>query len=112
MDVPASIGWFERLGWKRCFCWNDGGMIEGAADRNGHGPASFARIANGAVETFLCRESQGSRGTAPDVAAIARAGGRVDDDSTGGVWMSWWVRSPAEVDEVYTLAVRHGVAVT
>ena len=36
-DVPASLVWFESLGWKRGFTWNDGGMIEGAGDRNADG---------------------------------------------------------------------------
>ena len=30
INVPGSIAWFEKLGWKRGFTWNDGGMIEGA----------------------------------------------------------------------------------
>src|SRR5262249_44195902 len=34
------------------------------------------------------------------------------DDDTGGVWMSWWVASPAEVDAVHALAVREGLLVT
>jgi hypothetical protein len=111
-DVPASIAWFEKLGWERCFSWNEGGMIAGAADRNEHGPAHFAGIANGDVQLFLCKDGQGSRGTPPDLAALARAGGRIDDDNTGGVWMSWWVKTPAEVDEAYQFALKHNIAVT
>jgi catechol 2,3-dioxygenase-like lactoylglutathione lyase family enzyme len=110
-DVPASIAWFERLGWERHFTWNDAGMIAAAADANGHGPAQFAGIGCGEAGVFLCHAGQGSRGVPPDIAAIARAGGRIDDDSTGGVWMSWWVKTPAEVDEAHRLAIKHGVAV-
>jgi uncharacterized glyoxalase superfamily protein PhnB len=110
-DVPASMAWFEKLGWERHFSGNGGGMIAGAADQNAHGPAHFAGVGNGEVKVFLCRGGQGSRGTAPDLAAIARAGGRVDDDDTGGVWMSWWVETPADVDAAYQLAVKNGVAV-
>jgi hypothetical protein len=55
-DVPASIAWFEKLGWQRCFSWNQDGMIIGAADLNEHGPAHFAGIANGEVQLFLCKE--------------------------------------------------------
>ena len=36
-DVPASLAWFESLGFKRGFTWNEGGMIEGADDRTAHG---------------------------------------------------------------------------
>ena len=31
---------------------------------------------------------------------------------TGGVWMSWWLESPAAVDEAYQLALQHGMTVT
>jgi hypothetical protein len=34
------------------------------------------------------------------------------DDDTGGVWMSWWVRSPAEVDAAHALALQLGMTVT
>src|SRR3954468_3320183 len=110
-DVPASIAWFEKLGWERHFTWNDSGMIHAAADRNEHGPAQFAGIGCGEAELFLCNGGQGSRGTPPDPAAIAKAGGRIDDDSTGGVWMSEWLKTPAEVDEAHRLALKHDIAV-
>lgn len=35
-DVPRSLAWFESLGWKRGFTWNDGGIIEGAGVREFH----------------------------------------------------------------------------
>jgi uncharacterized glyoxalase superfamily protein PhnB len=34
------------------------------------------------------------------------------DEDTGGVWMSWWVKKPADVDAVFELAKKVGVAVT
>jgi catechol 2,3-dioxygenase-like lactoylglutathione lyase family enzyme len=103
-DVPASIAWFEKLGWKRHFSWNSGGMIACAADANAAGPANFAGIGSGKCEMFLCRDGQGSRG-----GPLPR---HAQDDDTGGVWMSWWVASPAEVDAVHALAIEHGMTVT
>lgn len=98
-SVPASIAWFEKLGWKRGFTYNDSGMIKDAADRNEHGTAGFAGICCGGGEIFLCHGGQGSRGgTAPR---------HVGDDDTGGVWMSWWLKTKAEVDEVHALAKQH-----
>src|SRR6185295_6942220 len=102
-DVPASIAWFEQLGWQRSFTFNDGGMIACAADRNEHGPAGFAGISCGDFEIFLCRDGQGSRGNPPT---------HPGDEQTGGVWMSCWVRTPTEVDEVHALAVLRGVSIS
>jgi len=34
------------------------------------------------------------------------------DDDTGGVWMSWFLPSPAEVDAVHELALQQGITVT
>ena len=103
-DVPASIAWFEKLGFKRGFTYNDGGMIENAADRNAHGPAGFAAVCAGESEIFLCHGGQGSRD--------GRAPRRPGDDDTGGVWMSWWLKTPAEVDAAHALALKHGFTVT
>jgi hypothetical protein len=62
-DVPASFAWFELLGWKRAFSWNEGGMIECAGDRNASGEASFGSVCCGEATIFLCHGGQGSRGT-------------------------------------------------
>ena len=43
-DVPRSLAWFESLGWKRGFTWNDGGMIEGAGDRTARGDAHVGSV--------------------------------------------------------------------
>jgi uncharacterized glyoxalase superfamily protein PhnB len=102
--VPASIAWFEKLGWTRGFSYNDGGMIECAADRNEQGPAQFAGICCGNFEVFLCKDGQGSRGGAMPK--------YLGDDDTGGVWMSLWVKTPAEVDEIHALAFKHGIFVS
>ena len=34
-SIADSFAWFEKLGWQRGFCWNDGGMI-------GEGPRASA----------------------------------------------------------------------
>jgi len=103
-DVVASIAWFERLGWNRCWTHNRAGPIENADDANPAGPAQFAAVGSGECEIFLCLDGQGSRG-----GPLPRHTG--DDDDTGGVWMSWWLRTPAEVDAVHERALRNGVAV-
>ena len=56
-------------------------------------------IGSGQVEVFLCRGAQGSRDYKPPA--------QFGDDDTGCVWMSWWVETPAHVDEAHALAVKH-----
>ena len=90
-DVGASIEWFELLGWKRGFTWNDGGPIDGAEYENEHGPANFGSVCSEHAEIFLCRNGQGA---------------------PGGAWMSWWVKTPAEVDAVHEAAVERGLDVS
>ena len=34
------------------------------------------------------------------------------DDESGGVWMSWFLASPADVDAAHALAVQHGMTIT
>ena len=102
-DVPASLAWFEKLGWKRSFTWNGSNAIVGAADSDAHGRAKFGGVGFGKLSIFLCQDAQGSRG-----GATPRHAG---DDDSGGVWMSWWLGSPAEVDELHALALRAGVTV-
>lgn len=92
-SVTASIAWFEKLGWRRGFTW----------------PAenpepSFGSVGTDKVEIFLCRGAQGSRGT-----IMPRFPG---DDETDGVWISWWVASPAELDRMHELALSLGLTVT
>jgi catechol 2,3-dioxygenase-like lactoylglutathione lyase family enzyme len=103
-DVPASLAWFEQLGWERCWTYNQAGPIDDAADANDAGPANFGAVASGECEIFLCRDGQGSRG-----GPMPR---HVRDDDTGGVWMSWWVAATTEVDAAHALALQHGMMVT
>jgi len=89
-NLEESFVWFEKLGWKKCWDWGD--------------PPTFGAVICGHCEIFLCKDGQGSRG-----GPMPRHAG---DDDTGGVWMSWWVASPAEVDAAYELAVKEGLTVT
>jgi uncharacterized glyoxalase superfamily protein PhnB len=99
-DIASSVAWFESLGWQCAFSWNAGGSISAAAMNNEHGPADFAGVRLGEIEIFLCKGAQGHRpGPIAD---------DVCEDATGGVWMSWWLESPAAVDELYALARRLG----
>ena len=34
------------------------------------------------------------------------------NDETDGVWMSWWVESPAKLNATHEVALRHGMTVT
>jgi uncharacterized glyoxalase superfamily protein PhnB len=52
----------------------------------------------------MCLNGQGSRGT-----IMPHFPG---DDVTDGVWMSWWVESPAEVDALHASALAQGLTVT
>lgn len=103
-SVGASMAWFEVLGWKRGFSWNDGGMICGTADSNEHGAAGFGSVCSGGAEIFLCQGGQGSQGT-----ILPKFPG---DDATDGVWMSWWMESPDDVDALHAIAVANGMTVT
>lgn len=103
-DIGASLEWFERLGWRRSWTYNSAGLIESAAPANEAGPAGFAAVGCGEAEIFLCKDGQGSRG-----GSMPR---HVGDDDTGGVWMSWWVATPEEVDEAHALALAQGLTVT
>jgi catechol 2,3-dioxygenase-like lactoylglutathione lyase family enzyme len=89
-DIQESFAWFEKLGWQKAWDWGD--------------PPSFGSVCNGKYEIFLCQNGQGSRGgPMPQF---------VGDDQTGGVWMSWWLESPAAVDEAHELVKQHDLTVT
>jgi len=85
--IDASFAWFEALGWEQN--WREGG---------------FAAIRCGRVEVFLCEGAQGSRGE--------RRPRYPGDDDTDGVWMTWWLDTPADVDAAHALALQHGFEVT
>ena len=106
-DIGASFEWFEKLGWQRTFSWNQGGLIGDGADagaENQHGKAGFGGVGQGETTIFLCVDGQGSRGT-----IMPRHPG---DDQTDGVWMTWWVSAPHEVDDLHRTAVEHEMIVT
>jgi uncharacterized glyoxalase superfamily protein PhnB len=92
-DVRVSLAWFEALGWKTTFVWSEG-----------EGEPGFAGTGSGAAEIFLCRGGQGSRGMHAPVFPF--------DETTGGVWMSWFLGSPDEVDAMHSLCVELGLEVT
>lgn len=89
-NIQESFAWFQKLGWQKSWDWGE--------------PPTFGCVCSGEVQIFLCENAQGSRG-----GPLPR---HVDDDDTGGVWMSWFLSSPAEVDAVYKLALEQGFAVT
>jgi hypothetical protein len=106
-SIGDSFAWFEALGWRRGFSWNEGGMIgsgERAAAANAHGPAGFGSVCSGDATIFLCQGAQGSRGS-----IMPRFPG---DDATDGVWMSWWMGSPTDVDALHSIAVARDMVVT
>lgn len=88
-DIQASFAWFEKLGWMKGWDWGD--------------PPTFGGVCSGKSEIFLCQGGQGSRG-----GPLPR---HVESDDTGGVWMTWWVASPREVDAAYELALKQGLTV-
>jgi catechol 2,3-dioxygenase-like lactoylglutathione lyase family enzyme len=93
-NVSGSIDWFAKLGWREGFAWSN---VAGE-------PPSFGSVCSEEAEIFLCLNGQGSRGTIrPKFPG---------DDVTDGVWMSWWVGSPAEVDALHTSALAQGLDVT
>ncbi|MEM8678298.1 MAG: VOC family protein [Planctomycetota bacterium] len=103
-SIAESFAWLEHFGWQRTFCWNQGGLIGEGADcptANEHGPADFAGMCQGTTTLFLCEGGQG-----PPLTSAPANGERT------GVWMTWWVSSKAEVDELHEIAIRHGCDVT
>ena len=89
-DMAASFTWFEKLGWKKLWDWGT--------------PPTFGAVGSGKVEIFLCLGAQGSRG-----GPMPKFAG---DGETGGVWMIWFLGSPAEVDAAHAVALQHGMTVT
>ena len=93
-NIVESFEWFAKLGWQKLWDW----CPEAGS------PATFGAVGNNKVEIFLCAGAQGSRG-----GPMPRF---VVDDETCGVWMSWWLESPAAVDEAYHTAMKSGMTVT
>jgi catechol 2,3-dioxygenase-like lactoylglutathione lyase family enzyme len=86
-NLDESFAWFERLGWKKH--WEHGD------------PPTFGAVLSGTSEIFLCRGGQGARGGPMPREAW--------DNQAGSTWMTWWLHSSADVDEVYALALRLGI---
>ena len=89
-SLVETFTWFEKLGWKKLWDYGE--------------PPVFGAVGSGECEIFLCQECQGARGGAKPQF--------VGDDGTGGVWMSWFLDSPAEVDTAYDLAVKNGMEIS
>lgn len=90
-DFPASIAWFEKLGWKKCWDWGT--------------PPTFGAVGSGECEIFLCKDGQGSRGKGANTATFGPAG---NESADKGVWMSLWVD---DVDAIHQHCVREGIEV-
>ena len=106
-DIGQSFHWFETLGWNRAFSWNGEGLIgdgDQSAAENEFGPATFGGVCVDDVNIFLCVDAQGSRGT-----IMPKEPG---DDNTDGVWMTWWISSKAEVDQLHQTAVDNDFIIT
>jgi uncharacterized glyoxalase superfamily protein PhnB len=81
--VPASLDWFEALGWERGFAWDDEGGMRSS-------DPTFASIQSGDAEIFLCLDGQGAR----------------------GMWMSWFLSSLGELEAVHARAVELGYEIS
>ncbi len=92
-DLQASIEWFEKLGWRKCWAWGE--------------PPTFGAVGAGECEIFLCENGQGGKGRGPN--RYTSRGPGEDDTVDKGVWMSVWVQS---VDEVHTRCIAMGLDVT
>jgi len=89
-NIQESFAWFEKIGWTKAWEWG--------------APPSFGGVCSGKCEIFLCENAQGSRG-----GPMPR---HAQDDDTGGVWLSWFLSSPAAVDAAYERALEQGMTVT
>ncbi len=104
-NVPNSIAWFEKLGWRRTFTWNSSGVIEDMADSDDNGVADFAGVGSGQVQIFLCLNAQGSRG------GILPMHVDSNQEESGGNWISLWLSTPADLEQIHQTAVDNGLAV-
>lgn len=102
-NIGDSFQWFSTFGWTPSFAWNESGLIENHQPENDAGPATFGAVVNGEVKLLLCLNAQGGRGRLPD---------GPDDEDTGGVWMTWWVETPQEVDHWYQLSQQQELTVS
>ncbi|MCR9296752.1 MAG: bleomycin resistance family protein [bacterium] len=96
-SVPASIEWFEKLGWERGFTWNGAGEIHDKELSNADGPADFGSICAENATIFLCQDGQGRRS---------------DASSPEGTWLTWWIVDKQALSELHDLAVSIGCQIT
>lgn len=105
-DVVASIAWFEKWGWSKCWAWFDSPMMmegdprfEAVRKAGQAGEPSFAAVGAHESEIFLCRCGQGGKGmpTSADYEA-----------HSAGVWLCVFVES---VDELYETCVKAGLTI-
>src|SRR5262245_56584655 len=94
--MRASVAWFAALGWT--VRWID------ADGPDADPPPSFAAVRSDLAEIFLCVGAQGSVGERPPE--------HPGDEGTGGVWMTWWLDTPAAVDAAHREARSNGIEVT
>ncbi|MEP6847415.1 MAG: bleomycin resistance family protein [Acidobacteriota bacterium] len=90
-DFAASVGWFEKLGWKRLWGWGE--------------PPTFGAVGSGPAEIFLCQDGQGGRGKGDNTATFGEDG---DQSADKGVWMSVWVD---DVDEEHKRCLDQNIEV-
>jgi uncharacterized glyoxalase superfamily protein PhnB len=93
-NVRESVVWFEQLGWEGGLVWTE----------EGDDTPGFAQVTCGGAEVFLYRDGQGSRDARPSAFP--------GDESTGGVWMAWFLDRVEDVEVMHALAVRLGLDVT
>lgn len=105
-DINASIAWFEKWGWNKCWVWHDSIKMMDSDQRfealrrsNKAGTPGFAAVGAHESEVLLCRDGQGGRGkpTSADYEA-----------HSVGVWMSVFVHG---VDEMHEACVKAGLTV-
>jgi catechol 2,3-dioxygenase-like lactoylglutathione lyase family enzyme len=88
-DLQQSFAWFEKLGWRKRWEYGD--------------PPDFGAVGNTQCEIFLCQNGQGCRRT--------KQSDPPHDRDAGGIWLTWLLASPAQVDAAHAAALAQGVKV-
>ena len=89
--MVESFAWFEKLGWKESWAWDD--------------PPTFGGVCSGECGIFLSLNGQGGRGKGDNTATFGPEGDRSADK---GVWISVWVD---DVDAEYRNCATQGLEV-
>jgi hypothetical protein len=90
-NMVESFAWFEKLGWKESWAWDD--------------PPTFGGVGSGECGIFLSLNGQGGRGKGDNTATFGSEGDRSADK---GVWISVWVD---DVDAEYRNCTAQGLEV-